>query len=118
MKSYKAIGLIAAVGTSVKSFSPSSPNKITKAKGTPTTLYIYNTGVNTLYAPPPAKAAYYEGGTDFWGTPRNEREIIDYISNAVFNDASSQPNANEGDQCQWVEVLSAEPPVRRSDSYV
>lgn len=58
---------------------------------------------------------------DFWGSPRNEQEIIDFVSDAIFNndDDSSQyhhqQSSPEVQQDQWVDVISAEPPVRRSD---
>ena len=40
------------------------------------------------------------------------QEIVDFVDDAVFNIDSSncKPNA----QKQWVEVISAEPPVRRA----
>lgn len=46
----------------------------------------------------------------FWGKQRTKQEIIDHVSNAVFT------NNQRSDQ--WVEVISAEPPVRLSDSYL
>lgn len=46
----------------------------------------------------------------FWGKQRNKQEIVDHVSNAVFS------NHQRSDQ--WVEVISAEPPVRLSDSYL
>ena len=46
----------------------------------------------------------------FWGKQRNTQEIVDHVSNAVFS------NHQRSDQ--WVEVISAEPPVRLSDSYL
>jgi hypothetical protein len=57
--------------------------------------------------------------SDFWGKPRSKDEIVCFVSDAVFGDFhvaledNSQAKAKE--QCQWVEVISAEPPVRRSD---
>ena len=47
----------------------------------------------------------------FWGTPRSEGEIVNFISDAVFTE---EHEADREDQ--WVEVISAEPPVSRSDS--
>lgn len=43
--------------------------------------------------------------TDFWGAPRDEREIIDFVSGAVFDDDGGP----SGDR--WVDVVSAEPPL-------
>lgn len=58
---------------------------------------------------------------NFWGAPRNEREIIDFISEAVFNDMSHHEAASNAlndyvaptiDQhLQRIEVISEEPPL-------
>jgi hypothetical protein len=64
--------------------------------------------------------------TDFWGRPRSRKEIVDFVSDAVFNkdehDLVSIGFQDHGDALssgnernRWVEVISAEPPVRRSD---
>lgn len=45
----------------------------------------------------------------FWGTPRTKVEIVNFISDAVF----TEEQVDREDQ--WVEVISAEPPVSRSD---
>jgi hypothetical protein len=45
----------------------------------------------------------------FWGRPRNKEEIVDFVSNAVFTDQNNDD--------QWVEVISAEPPVSESDLF-
>ena len=54
-----------------------------------------------------AEATDEATATTFWGVPRSEEEIVDFVSRAVFNIGQSQD--------QWVEVISAEPPVRRID---
>ena len=46
----------------------------------------------------------------FWGTPRTKGEIVNFVSDAVFTE---EHEADREDQ--WVEVISAEPPVSRSD---
>jgi hypothetical protein len=57
--------------------------------------------------------------SDFWGKPRSKEEIVDFVSDAVFSNfheaLEDNSQAKEKEQCQWVEVISAEPPVRRSD---
>ncbi len=64
--------------------------------------------------------------TDFWGRPRSREEIVDFVSDAVFSKdeydlvsitVHDQGNAfsSVNERNQWVEVISAEPPVRRSD---
>jgi hypothetical protein len=60
--------------------------------------------------------------TDFWGRPRSRQEIVDFVSDVVFDneyDIISSSTAslvpiNEQHR-RWVDVISAEPPVRRSD---
>ncbi|KAL7548946.1 hypothetical protein ACHAWF_012217 [Thalassiosira exigua] len=49
-------------------------------------------------------------GTDFWGQPRDEGEIVDYIHNAVFGDDGRASSGPAG-QDRWVEVISEEPPL-------
>ena len=59
--------------------------------------------------------------SNFWGAPRNEQEIIDFISEAVFNDVSHHDAASNAlndnvaptiDQhLQRIEVISEEPPL-------
>ena len=46
----------------------------------------------------------------FWGTPRTKGEIVNFISDAVFTEEHESDRED-----QWVEVISAEPPVSRSD---
>ena len=57
--------------------------------------------------------------SDFWGKPRSKDEIVGFVSDAVFGDfheaLEDNSHAKAKEQCQWVEVISAEPPVRRSD---
>ena len=57
--------------------------------------------------------------SDFWGKPRSKEEIVAFISDAVFSDSrealEDNSQAKSKELCQWVEVISAEPPVRRSD---
>lgn len=58
---------------------------------------------------------------NFWGAPRSESEIIDFISEAVFNDASHHDAASNAlndyvaptidQQLQRIEVISEEPPL-------
>jgi prolyl 4-hydroxylase len=58
---------------------------------------------------------------NFWGTPRNEQEIIDFVSEAVFNEVSHHTAASNAlndnvaptiDQhLQRIEVISVEPPL-------
>ena len=58
---------------------------------------------------------------NFWGSPRNEREIIDFISEAVFNEVSHLEAASSAlnddvaptiDQhLRRIEVISEEPPL-------
>jgi hypothetical protein len=85
-------------------------------------LYSYY-GVDAFSCTPPLTKAItsrrestlYESTTDddveepdqFWGRPRNKKEIVDFVSNAVFTDQNNDD--------QWVEVISAEPPVSESD---
>ena len=46
----------------------------------------------------------------FWGTPRTKSEIVNFVSDAVFTEEHEVDREE-----QWVEVISAEPPVSRSD---
>lgn len=124
MTSFVAVfaGLI-AVGASVESFSiaPSSP-LVNKLKET-----ITSTSTSALYSTKAQENNAHVAAT-FWGSPRNEQEIIDFVSDAVFNDDNGNDNehhdheaqndyspqeANVVQDRQWVEVISAEPPVRR-----
>ncbi|KAL7528579.1 hypothetical protein ACHAXR_006746 [Thalassiosira sp. AJA248-18] len=97
------IVLLVLVGTSVESFSTVPP-----IKGATTTT----TTATTLFESVDPTTDQHEG-TNFWGSPRNEREIIDFVSDAVFDNEevasnnSQQPNVQD----QWVEVISAEPPL-------
>lgn len=54
--------------------------------------------------------------SDFWGKVRSEKEIVDYVSDAVFGIVREDVRDEYIEQQRrWVEVISAEPPVRRSD---
>lgn len=44
--------------------------------------------------------------TKFWGKPREEQEIINFVSSTLFNTENDEATAD-----QWVEVISAEPPL-------
>ena len=103
MKSF-IIGILGIVGTSVESFSTvPSPLKTT---ATTTALSVS------------AQTDVVNEATTFWAKPRNEQEIVDFVSDAVFNNGNEAANNNAPPQVQdhqWVEVISAEPPVRRSD---
>mmetsp|Transcript_26286 Transcript_26286/g.54891 ORF Transcript_26286/g.54891 Transcript_26286/m.54891 type:complete len:205 (-) Transcript_26286:628-1242(-) len=44
--------------------------------------------------------------TKFWGKPREEQEIINFVSSTLFNAENDEATAD-----QWVEVISAEPPL-------
>mmetsp|Transcript_39841 Transcript_39841/g.95871 ORF Transcript_39841/g.95871 Transcript_39841/m.95871 type:complete len:129 (+) Transcript_39841:143-529(+) len=96
------LGLVVTVGTSVQSFSilPHPP------KATTTTLCAAGGGVDVTT-------------TNFWGRPRSKEEIVDFVSDAVFNNEHEAPTSNAAQllsnaQERWVEVISAEPPVRRA----
>lgn len=54
---------------------------------------------------------------DFWGKARSKEEIVRFVSDVVFNDfhETYDDSQAKNELCQWVEVISAEPPVRRSD---
>jgi hypothetical protein len=53
--------------------------------------------------------------SDFWGRIHSEEEIVDYVSDAVFGNIREDLRDKYNEQRRWVEVISAEPPVRRSD---
>ncbi|KAL7510261.1 hypothetical protein ACHAXN_007249 [Cyclotella atomus] len=67
------------------------------------------------------READFTNTNNFWGAPRNEQEIIDFVSEAVFNDASHHDAASDAlndnvaptiDQyLQRIEVISEEPPL-------
>ena len=108
------IVVLSAVGfqTSVKSFSIVRPSissfstiKVI-ALPSPTRLYAtsYQTTINKSNRKP---------SEDFWGSPRSSEEIINFVSDAVFD---NNMRGSEENNKQWVEVISAEPPVSRSDS--
>jgi len=90
--------ILGIAGTSVDSFSTVTVPTPFKATAT-TTLSVS------------AQTDIVNEATTFWAKPRNEQEIIDFVSDAVFDNENEAANNNH----QWVEVISAEPPVRRSD---
>ena len=107
--------VLSAVGfqTSVKSFSIVRPSMLSSfstikviALPTPTRLYATTdqTTINKSNRKP---------SEDFWGSPRSSEEIINFVSDAVFD---NNMRGSEENNKQWVEVISAEPPVSRRDS--
>ena len=105
MKILIAVPLLWIFGIGVDSFSTSSP----RLNGTPLHVSTQTQTVTVTVADNGVHAA-----TNFWGEPRNEQEIIDFVSNAVFyNEVEASLGYFRSDvQDQWVEVISAEPPVR------
>jgi hypothetical protein len=57
---------------------------------------------------------------DFWGSPRSSEEIVHFVSDAIFDNnmrgGDNYDSSQVVNEKQWVEVISAEPPVSRSDS--
>lgn len=107
MRRIFALGFTSQLST-VTSFSASRTTR-QPLSSTTTTISVAQGGIDTA--------------TDFWGRPRSREEIVDFVSDAVFNneydvvssayDGNTSPSIKE--QNRWVEVISAEPPVRRSD---
>lgn len=117
------IVVLSAVGfqTSVKSFSivPSIPSSTIKVITLPSTTRLYaTTGQTTI------NRSNSKPSDDFWGSPRSSEEIEHFVSDAIFdkNMRGGEQEKNNYDSSQvvnekqWVEVISAEPPVSRSDS--
>jgi prolyl 4-hydroxylase len=104
MKILIAVPLLWIFGIGVDSFSTSSP----RLNGTPLHVSTQTQTVTVTVADNGVHAA-----TNFWGEPRNEQEIIDFVSNAVFyNEVEASLGYFRSDvQDQWVEVISAEPPL-------
>jgi hypothetical protein len=85
--------------------------------------YLYSYAVDAFSFTPPLtegiksrESTLYKSTTtddveveQFWGQPRNKEEIVDFVSNAVFT--------NQNNDHQWVQVISAEPPVSESDLF-
>ena len=54
--------------------------------------------------------------TGFWGRPRSEQEIINFVSRGVFDGVHRNGDSNsDSTREERIEVISAEPPVRRRD---
>jgi hypothetical protein len=113
------IVVLSAVGfqTSVKSFSivPSIPSSSIKVIALPSTTRLYaTTGQTTI------NRSNSKSSEDFWGSPRSSEEIVHFVSDAIFDNnmrgGDNYDSSQVVNEKQWVEVISAEPPVSRSDS--
>ncbi len=63
-----------------------------------------------------SRAFYSTAEASFWGVPRSEEEIVDFVSDAVFNNEYEALKSDDAPpQDRWVEMISAEPPVRHSN---
>lgn len=120
------IVVLSTVGiqTSVKSFSivPSISFPTINVIALPSTTRLYATTGQT----PINRSNSKKPSEDFWGSPRSSEEIIHFVSDAIFdnnmrdseekNDNDNYDSSQEINEKQWVEVISAEPPVSRSNS--
>ncbi|KAL7443688.1 hypothetical protein ACHAXH_007530 [Discostella pseudostelligera] len=105
MRCIFVLGFTSQLST-VSSFSTSrTTRQPLSLSSTTTTISVAQGGIDTA--------------TDFWGRPRSREEIVDFVSDAVFNneydvvssayDGNTSPSIKA--QNRWVEVISAEPPL-------